>query len=300
MNILISGASGLIGKALSTYLSKQGHQVFKLNRGSNTEDAQFHWQPELGKIHLDDSIKLDAVINLCGVNIGDRPWSQKRKNDIIESRVVSTTLLSKALCQLKHQPATFINASAIGFYGNSGDIIVDESSPQGNNFLTDIVTQWESSTQTAIDAGIRTLLIRSGIVLSANAGALQKMLLPFKLGLGGRVGSGKQYMSWIALEDEIRAIEFLLNNPSIEGPVNLCSPNAVTNTEFTQTLGNVLKRPTIFPLPALMVRIIFGEMGQKLLLEGCRVHPKILTEAGFEFDHPTLEEGLKQQLKHNG
>lgn len=299
MNILISGASGLIGKALLSYLSKQGHQVFKLYRGPDNGNHPFHWQPELGQIQLDDKIQLDAIINLCGVNIGDRPWTQTRKHAIIESRIVSTDLLSKAISQLKHPPATFINASAIGYYGNSGEIVVDESSPKGNNFLTEIVTQWESAVQPAIDAGIRTVLIRSGIVLSAEAGALQKMLLPFKLGLGGKVGSGKQYMSWITLEDEIRGIEFLLENSSIKGPVNLCSPNAVTNIEFTQTLGNVLKRPTIFPLPAFVVRLIFGEMGQKLLLEGCRVNPKKLTEAGFEFHYPILEEGLKQQMRHN-
>lgn len=299
MNILISGASGLIGNALVSYLSQQGHQVFKLYRGKENDHQSFHWQPERGLIHFDDTIQLDAIINLCGVNIGDQRWSATRKQAIIESRIISTDLLSKTISKLEHPPAIYINASAIGFYGNSGDTIVDEASPQGNNFLTDIVTQWESATLPAVDAGIRTVCIRSGIVLSAEAGALQKMLLPFKLGLGGRVGSGKQYMSWIALEDEVRAIEFLLNTPSLKGPVNLCSPSPVTNSEFSQTLGQVLKRPTIFPLPAFIVRLVFGEMGQKLLLEGCRVKPKKLTEAGFKFRYPTLEEGLRQQLKQN-
>jgi uncharacterized protein (TIGR01777 family) len=296
MNILISGASGLIGNSLLSHLSQQGHQVFKLFRGPQVDNTPYYWEPELGKIHLDDKTQLDVVINLCGVNIGDRSWSKKRKEALIQSRVESTQLLSKALSQLEHPPTTFINASAIGFYGNSGAIEVDESSAAGDNFLTEIVTQWESSAQPTIDAGIRTVFIRSGIVLSTEGGALQKMLLPFKLGLGGRVGSGEQYMSWISLEDEIRGIEFVINNPKITGAVNLCSPHPVTNNEFSQTLGKVLNRPTIFPLPAFVVRLIFGEMGQLLLLEGCKVNPKKMTESGFKFSYPMLKEALIRQI----
>jgi len=296
MNILISGASGLIGSHLVSYLTQQGHQVFKLFRGNGMSDTPYHWQPDVGKIQFDNSIQLDAVINLCGVNIGECKWSEKRKKALIDSRVESTHLLSQFISKLATPPKVFINASAIGYYGNSGSKEVDESSPPGNNFLTEIVSQWEQAAQPAIDAGIRTVFIRSGVVLATEDGALAKMLLPFKLGLGGRVGSGKQYMSWIALEDEIRAIEFILQQPDISGPINLCSPCAVTNNEFSQTLAKVLNRPAIFPLPEFVVRLVFGEMGELLLLEGCNVKPKKLTDLGFEFTYPILKDALIQQI----
>lgn len=295
MNILISGASGLVGKALTEHLQMQGHKVYTLKR--NSSGSAFTWQPDQQKIYLDPSIHLDAVINLNGVNIGDKPWSAQRKIDIIKSRVDSTRLLANTMAKLESPPHTFINASAIGFYGDTGTSAVDETSSAGSGYLTDVVTQWEQAAETLTDTNIRTVFIRSGVVLSKTAGALQKMLLPFKLGLGGRVGSGLQFMSWIALQDEVRAIEFLLNNTHISGAVNLTSPNAVNNSEFTSTLAKCLNRPAIFPMPAFMVKLLFGEMGDLLLLGGANVKPKVLLDNGFEFKYPELDKAFRAALK---
>ena len=294
MNILISGASGLIGKALTSYLRAQGHLVHILSR--NDSGAVMTWQPEKNQITLDPNVTLDAVINLNGVNIGDKPWSKQRKLDIVNSRIDSTRLLAETCAALPKPPSVFINASAIGFYGDSGSTVVDESSPAGDNFLTEIVTTWEDAAKPAVRANIRTVFIRSGVVLSKEAGALQKMLLPFKLGLGGRVGSGEQYMSWISLEDEVRAIDFILNNADINGPVNLTSPNAVTNTEFTQTLARCLNRPSLLPMPEFIIKLLFGEMGELLLLGGANVMPTALLNKGFQFKHADLEQAFNAAL----
>lgn len=294
MNILISGASGLIGKALTSYLRAQGHLVHILSR--NDSGAVMTWQPEKNQITLDPNVTLDAVINLNGVNIGDKPWSKQRKLDIVNSRIDSTRLLAETCAALPKPPSVLINASAIGFYGDSGSTVVDESSPAGDNFLTEIVTTWEDAAKPAVRANIRTVFIRSGVVLSKEAGALQKMLLPFKLGLGGRVGSGEQYMSWISLEDEVRAIDFILNNADINGPVNLTSPNAVTNTEFTQTLARCLNRPSLLPMPEFIIKLLFGEMGELLLLGGAYVMPTALLNKGFQFKHADLEQAFNAAL----
>ena len=294
MNILISGASGLIGKALTSYLRAQGHLVHILSR--NDSGAVMTWQPEKNQITLDPNVTLDAVINLNGVNIGDKPWSKQRKLDIVNSRIDSTRLLAETCAALPKPPSVFINASAIGFYGDSGSTVVDESSPAGDNFLTEIVTTWEDAAKPAVRANIRTVFIRSGVVLSKEAGALQKMLLPFKLGLGGRVGSGEQYMSWISLEDEVRAIDFILNNADINGPVNLTSPNAVTNTEFTQTLARCLNRPSLLPMPEFIIKLLFGEMGELLLLGGANVMPTALLNKGFQFKHADLAQAFNAAL----
>lgn len=296
MKILISGASGLIGTSLTKHLEQQGHHVYLLHR--NRKSGRFFWQPELGIIHIDDSIQLDAVINLNGVNIGDKPWSKQRKKDIIDSRVQSTELLAKTMVSRIDPPSVFINASAIGFYGDTADTITNESSPAGHNFLTNIVQQWEQAAAPIANSTIRSVFIRSGVVLSKQGGALKKMLLPFKLGLGGRVGSGQQYMSWISMSDEIRAIEFILNQPEISGPVNLTAPNPVTNTEFTQALGHVLNRPTPFPLPAFIVKALFGEMGKLLLLGSNRVIPSVLEAKGFKFKHKDIRTALMDEIYH--
>jgi uncharacterized protein (TIGR01777 family) len=294
VNILISGASGLIGKALTSYLRAQGHLVHILSR--NDSGAVMTWQPEKNQITLDPNVTLDAVINLNGVNIGDKPWSKQRKLDIVNSRIDSTRLLAETCAALPKPPSVFINASAIGFYGDSGSTVVDESSPAGDNFLTEIVTTWEDAAKPAVRANIRTVFIRSGVVLSKEAGALQKMLLPFKLGLGGRVGSGEQYMSWISLEDEVRAIDFILNNADINGPVNLTSPNAVTNAEFTQTLARCLNRASLLPMPEFIIKLLFGEMGELLLLGGANVKPTALLNKGFQFNHADLAQAFNAAL----
>jgi uncharacterized protein (TIGR01777 family) len=294
VNILISGASGLIGKALTSFLRAQSHTVHILSR--NDSGAAMTWQPGKKQITLDPNVSIDAVINLNGVNIGDKPWSKQRKLDILNSRVDSTRLLAETFAAVPKPPSVFINASAIGFYGDSGSTPVDESSAAGDNFLTEIVSTWEDAAKSAVAANIRTVFIRSGVVLSKEAGALQKMLLPFKLGLGGRVGSGEQYMSWISLEDEVRAIDFILNNTDIKGPVNLTSPNAVTNTEFTGTLARCLNRPSCLPMPEFMIKLLFGEMGELLLLGGANVVPTELLNKGFQFKHAELEHAFKAAL----
>lgn len=294
MNILISGATGLVGTALRPYLESKGHQVYILHR--NRTSGSFYWQPDQGQIHLDVNIHLDAVINLNGVNIGDKPWNAARKHALIESRVQSTQVLSEAISKRFDPPQVLINASAIGFYGDTGDNPVDEASSPGNNFLSEIVTQWEAAAKPALDKGIRTVFIRSGVVLTPTGGALKKMLLPFKLGLGGKIGNGKQFMSWISLTDELRAIEFVLNHANIEGPVNLVAPEPVTNAQFTRTFGQVIKRPTLFPIPAFVVKTLFGEMGDLLLLGSNRVLPKVLSQEGFKFQHPNLKSALSFEL----
>ena len=290
MNILISGASGLIGSALSNFLIQQGHSIHILKR--NNPDSEFNWAPDLGLIQLDRNTEIDAVINLNGVNIGDKRWNNKRKAAIISSRVNSTRLLADAILRLKKPPAVFINASAIGFYGDTGQSVKDETSSAGNNYLSDVVTQWEAAADSLKESGIRTVFIRSGVVLSNKGGALNKMLFPFKMGLGGIIGNGKQYMSWISLTDEIRAIDFLLNKQNIHGPVNLTAPNPVDNRTFTKALGETLNRPTLFPMPSLVVKALFGEMGDMLLLGSNRIKPGVLTEHGFKFSYPDIHGAL--------
>jgi uncharacterized protein (TIGR01777 family) len=293
MDILISGASGLIGSSLTQYLQQQGHTVHALKR--NSPDSRYNWNPDTGFIQLDKNIKLDAVINLSGVNIGDKRWSQKRKQDIIQSRVNCTELLADTIKKLETPPSIFINASAIGYYGDTGQKQKNEDDCAGSNYLTDIVTQWENAANALKETSIRTVFIRSGVVLSNKGGALKKMLLPFKLGLGGNIGSGEHYMSWISLIDELRAIEFLLNN-DIHGPVNLTSPRPVTNKVFTKALGQALKRPTLFPMPSLIVKLLFGEMGNLLLLGSSRITPSVLLKHGFKFSHPDINSALRNAI----
>lgn len=294
MNVLISGASGLIGTALSDYLSRQGHSVFPLQR--TLQQGPFYWHPEEGHIHLDPDTAIDVVINLNGINIGERRWNAARKQAILESRIHSTRTLANAICEMSSKPKVFISASAVGYYGDTGKEIVNENAPAGDNYLSEIAKQWEAETQIVQDAGVRTVNIRTSMVLSKSGGALEAMLLPFKLGLGGVIGSGDQLTSWISIEDECRAIEFAMNHEAITGPVNLCAPNVITNREFTQALGQALKRPTIFPMPAFMVKILFGEMGDLLLLGSVGVHPQKLLEAGFEFSHPNIATALEAVL----
>ncbi|MFT7108920.1 MAG: hypothetical protein ACI843_000576 [Psychrobacter glaciei] len=290
MNVLISGASGLIGSALVPYLEAQGHSVFILHR--NKKDSPFNWDPDSGHIQLDSDIHLDAVINLNGVNIGDQRWSPRRKQQIIQSRTDSTDLLARSIAKLPTPPTVFLSASAIGFYGETGSVAVNENSPAGSNFLSQVVSPWEQAALPAQAAGIRTVFMRSGVVITPNGGALKKMLLPFKLGLGGKVGSGKQYMSWISLSDEIRAMEFLLNN-DISGPVNLTAPAPVSNQDFTKALGHALNRPTVFPMPEFVVKALFGEMGDLLLLGSSRVLPAVLLEKGFSFKHNYIDDAFR-------
>lgn len=293
MNILLTGSTGLVGKALTQYLGSKGHNIYPLHRNPSSEKKHF-WFPEENRIHLDDEIKLDAVIHLAGENIADSRWSQKKKDRILKSRVNGTFFLAEAISGLKHKPGLLISGSAIGYYGDTGDNIVDENSARGEGFLSDVAVQWESATQAAEDAGIRTIHLRTGIVLSPEGGVLQKMLIPFNMGLGGVVGSGKQYMSWISIDDVVHIIDHMLNDEQLSGPYNLVAPQTVTNYEFTKSLGRALHRPTITPLPAFAARMMFGEMADALLLSSSRVTATRLSSLGYSF----LDNELEQALSH--
>jgi uncharacterized protein (TIGR01777 family) len=295
MNILLTGSTGLIGSALLKHLETEGHNVYPLYRNPSNEKKHY-WFPEEERIHLDDEINLDAVVHLAGENIADSRWSQKKKDRILNSRVVGTQLLAEALSKLKHKPELLISGSAIGYYGDTGDSIVDEDSSRGSGFLSDIASRWEAATETAQDAGIRTIHIRTGIVLSPDGGVLQKMLTPFSMGLGGVVGNGKQYMSWISIDDVVRIIAVMLGNTRLSGPYNLVAPEPVTNYTFTKALGRALHRPTISPLPAFAARMMFGEMADALLLSSSRVASARLQALGFKFVDNDLDHALKRLL----
>lgn len=291
MNILLTGATGLIGNALTRYLGSQGHVIYPLHRNPSSEKKHY-WFPEENRIHLDDEIRLDAVIHLAGENIADSRWTQKKKDRILNSRVHGTRLLAKAISDLKHKPELLISGSAIGFYGDTGDNTVDENSTRGEGFLSDVASQWEAATQAAQDAGIRTIHLRTGIVLSPDGGVLKKMLLPFNMGLGGVVGNGKQYMSWISIDDVVHIIDHMLNDEQLSGSYNLVAPQPITNYEFTKSLGRALHRPTISPLPAFAARMMFGEMADALLLSSSRVLSTRLESIGYTF----IDNELKQAL----
>lgn len=297
MNILLTGSTGLIGSALSGHLQAQGHKIYPLHRNPPTQKKHY-WFPEENRIHLDDEIKLDSVIHLAGENIADSRWSQQKKERILYSRVHGTRLLAEALTELRHKPELLISGSAIGYYGDTGDNIVDEDSNRGTGFLSDVASEWESATQAAQDAGIRTIHIRTGIVLSPDGGVLQKMLLPFNMGLGGVVGNGKQYMSWISIDDVVGIIDYMLNNQQLSGPYNLVAPQPVTNYSFTKSLGRALRRPTISPLPAFAARIMFGEMADALLLSSSRVATTRLNASGYTFVDNELDQTLSRLLNN--
>ena len=282
MNILISGSSGLVGSALVEDLRAEGHSVSGL--------------PRTYKEPIDFS-DVDAVVHLAGESIATGRWTTAKKQRIEESRVNGTRQLAEQLARSDSKPAVFICASAIGFYGNRGDETLDEASEAGTGFLAEVCQKWEAAAQPAEAAGIRTVWIRTGIVLSTNGGALKQMLPPFKMGGGGMLGNGRQYMSWISLADEVKAICFALENEALRGAVNLVAPQPVTNLEFTKTLGRVLHRPTLLPLPAFAARLIFGEMAEELLLGSTRVIPKKLVDTGYEFCHAELEAALEDLLR---
>ena len=291
MRVLISGASGLLGRALSRALQAAGHQPVALVRHAPQGD-QIQWDPNrpLDPAKLADA---DAIVHLAGKNIAGR-WTEKFKQEVLDSRVRGTLTLATAAAQSYRQngrPATFLSASGAGFYGNRGDELLTEDSPSGQGFLAEVCRQWEAATAPASEAGVRVVNLRTGVVLARDGGALKPMLLPFQLGLGGRVGSGQQYWSWIALEDEIGAMLFLLQNDSLRGPVNAVGPNPVRSAEFVRALGKALHRPTIFPLPEWVVKTVMGEMGDELLLTSARVVPAKLSAAGYRFQYSDLKRG---------
>ncbi len=257
---------------------------------------EIRWDPAAGTIDSAELAAVDAVVHLAGENIVAKRWTPTFKHQVLESRIRGTNLLCQTLAGLASKPAVLVSASAIGYYGAHGDESIDESSPPGTGFLADVCQQWEAATQPARDAGIRVVNLRIGFVLAREGGGLAKMLTPFRLGLGGVIGSGRQYMSWIALDDLARAIQFTLSTAALAGPVNATAPRPITNREFTKTLGRVLHRPTIFPMPAFAARLAFGEMADDILLGGARVEPRALTAARFEFAYPQLEPALRYIL----
>lgn len=297
LRVALGGSSGLVGRALRAFLSTGGHSVTPLVRDARTTaGGGIFWRPDRGEIDAAGLEGFDAVVNLGGENIAARPWTPHRKEQLRASRVASTRLLSETLAGLHRPPATFICASASGFYGDRGSELLTEDSPPGTGFLPELCRQWEAACEPARAAGIRVVCARLGIVLTPRGGALAKMLPPFRLGLGGRLGRGEQFMSWIALDDAVGALHHLLLTETVSGPVNLVAPNPVSNRDFAATLGRVLHRPTLAPVPAAAVRLIFGEMGERLLLEGQRVLPARLTAAGFLFEFPLLEDALRWEL----
>lgn len=299
MRILISGATGMVGTALAPILTAKGHEVVKLVRSAPSTASEIRWDSEVGFAESDrERLEgFDAVVHLAGDNVASENWSDDKKRRIRESRTVGTKVLIDALKKCKQPPKTFVSASATGFYGNRGDEILTEDSEAGEGFLPDVCKDWESEIRKAGDFGARVVMLRIGIVLAKEGGALDKMLTPFKFGVGGVVGSGKQYMSWIVLEDLLRLIEFAVDTDSLRGPVNAVAPNPVTNEEFTKALGEVLGRPTFIPVPGFAITLLYGEMGEALVLGGNNVVPKKLQEVGFEFKHTEVGEALKAVLE---
>jgi len=297
MRVLVSGTNGLIGSSVVAHLTEQGHQVSPLVRGAQTgRSDDVRWNPLTGVIDREGLEGLDAVVHLAGENIAARRWSARQKSRIRDSRVVGTRFLVEALAQSQQRPKLILSASAIGFYGNRGDEELTEASDPGTGFLAEVCQEWEAVANVAREQNIRVVNLRFGVVLSTEGGALAKMLLPFRLGLGGVVGSGQQYWSWIALEDVPLVIEHVLSCDELEGPVNCVAPVAATNRQFTKTLGKVLHRPTVFPMPGFAARLLLGEMAEDLVLASARVLPARLRETGYDFRHAQLDDALRSIL----
>ena len=298
VDIVVSGSSGFIGTALCASLAEGGHRVIRLRRGGTTAGDDIAWDPEAGTIDAGALEGVDAVVNLAGEGIGERRWSDEQKQRIRESRVRGTATLAGAIAACSTPPGVLVSGSAVGIYGDRGDEVLTEDSAPGDDFLAEVCTAWEAETRPAAEAGVRVVHLRTGIVLGTHGGALQRLLLPFRLGLGGKQGSGRQWMSWITLADTVAAIRRSIDDATLHGAVNLAAPNPVRNAEFAKTLGKVLHRPTVLPTPMLPLKIRFGaELVEKLLLVSQRVEPQRLQAAGFEFAHPTLEVGLQSLLR---
>lgn len=297
MDVVISGASGMIGAALSASLQADGHRVLRLVRGGVTGGDAIGWDPAAGRIDAPALEGVDAVVNLAGEGIGEKRWSDEQKREIRESRLRGTAALAGAIASREHKPRVFVSGSAVGYYGDRGDEILTESSAPGTDYLAEVCVAWEAETRPATEAGVRTVLTRTGIVLDKTGGALARMLLPFKLGVGGKQGSGKQWMSWISLADHIGALRHAIDNDAVSGPANLVSPNPVTNADFAHTLGGVMYRPTILPTPLFPLKARFGaELVESLLLAGQRAEPTRLMATGYEFTFASLDAALRAIL----
>ncbi len=294
LSFAVTGSSGLIGSTLVNLLKTGGHEVVRLSRRRSGKGA--YWDPDRGVIETEALEGVHGVIHLAGEPIFGLRWTEEKKAKIMESRRKGTELISRTLARLPRGPTVLVSASGIGFYGDRGTTLMTEESPPGKGFMAGVARAWEEATEPARRAGIRVVTLRSGMVLTPKGGALGTMLLPFKVGIGGRLGTGRQYWSWIDLDDEVGLIYHALSTGSVKGPLNATAPHPVPNSTFTDTVGRVLGRPTLVPVPALGVKALFGEMGRELLLNGARVVPRKAEETGFEFRYPTLEESLRFQL----
>jgi uncharacterized protein (TIGR01777 family) len=293
MDVAITGSHGLIGSALADALRLDGHRVVRVVRGATSGPGEVAWDPEAGTIDAAALEGVDAVVHLAGAGIGDHRWTDEHKRRVKESRTRGTATLTKALAAMERKPAVLLSGSAIGYYGSRGDEILTEVSAPGNDFLAEVCVAWEAGTAPAADAGIRVVLLRTGLVLDGRGGMMSKMLPLFKLGLGGRMGSGRQWWSWISIEDEVGAIRFLLER-DVAGAVNLTAPEPVTNAEFTRTLGRVLHRPTPLPVPMFGPALLLGREGAATMINASqRVHPEKLLAEGYQFRHVHLESALR-------
>jgi uncharacterized protein (TIGR01777 family) len=293
--ILVAGASGLIGRALVRALSSEGRQVKRLVRRPASRPDEVSWHPARGEIDPRAMDGADAVVNLTGENLSQR-WTTDARRRIRDSRIQATTLLARSIAGSNPRPRVFVSASAMGNLCTHRDDPIDERASLGDDFLASVCKEWEAATAPAADSGVRVALSRTGLVLARDGGVLAKVLLPFRLGLGGTLGAGHQWMSWIALTDVVRALRFMVENESLDGPVNVVAPNPVTNAEFTDTLGRVLGRPTFTIVPAFALKLALGQMAEDTALASQRVIPRRLSEAGFRFEFPGLEEALRKEI----
>ena len=297
MRVLVTGSHGLIGSALCSALGQGGHEVVRLVRGPAAEEREIRWDPARGELDPAPLEGVDGAVHLAGAGIGDRRWTAARKQQIVDSRVKSTDLLSRRLSSLCSKPRVLVSGSAVGFYGDRGDEQLTEESPAGKGFLASVSSRWEAATAPAEEAGIRVVHIRTGIVQSSVGGALGQLLPLFRFGVGGRIGSGRQYWSWIALADEVGAIIDAVTTDGLSGPVNLTDPDPVTNADYTRTLARVLRRPAIIPVPRFGLAALLGrEMADEILLGGQRVYPERLQRSGYRFQYPDLEGALRAVL----
>ncbi len=297
LSVLVSGASGVVGSALLPFLTTGGHRALRLvRRAADVDKGEVAWDPAKGLLDRENIRGVDAAVHLSGENIGQGRWTKEKKRRIIDSRVKSTSLIASAMAGLDPKPDVLVCASAIGWYGNRGADLVTEEDSRGHDFISEVCERWEKAAAPALEAGIRVVFLRIGVALSPIGGALQRVLLPFKAGLGGTLGPGSQYISWIGMDDLIDVIYHAINHKALEGPVNAAAPNPVTNLEYTRTLGRILARPTSLSVPESAIRLAFGQMGEEVVLSGARVAPAKLLETGFNFRHPDLEAALRHML----
>jgi uncharacterized protein (TIGR01777 family) len=300
VKVAVTGSSGLIGSALVAHLRAAGHDVGRVVRsgsaGGAADEPVVRWDPAAGTLDADALAPYDAVVHLAGAGVADKRWSAARKQEILGSRTAGTGLLARTLAELRRRgegPRVLVSGSAIGFYGDRGDEVLTETAGRGHDFLADVCVAWEAATGPADEAGVRVAHVRTGLVLAAQGGALGKLLTLFKLGLGGKLGSGRQWWSWISIDDEVGAIEWLLGADAVRGPVNLTGPAPVTNAELTKALGRALHRPTLLPVPSFGPKLLLGpELGQTLLFSSARVLPEVLTANGYQFRHATIDAAL--------